>query len=217
MPCRAGHHAGSFNRQSQMGDHMHLRKHLGLRVLIVLPGLAAAGPPASAPQESAKLLLQPGDLIRMEVYGRPEMTTATAVLRDGTARLPLIGAVKIGGLSPTEAAERIEAAYKAGGFLTAPWVLLTLFASQTSAPASADGQPPMYSINGEVRTPATYPLEAGMTVQQTIVVAGGITGKGSLNRLAIRRRNPGGEVTLAARRDDIIQDGEVITVKERKN
>jgi polysaccharide export outer membrane protein len=71
-------------------------------------------------------------------------------------------------------------------------------------------------VSGEVRLPAPYRLESGMTVLQAIAVAGGVTEKGSANRVEIRRRKAsGGFQVLHPKQTDVLQPDDVITVKER--
>jgi polysaccharide export outer membrane protein len=60
-----------------------------------------------------------------------------------------------------------------------------------------------------------YKLEANMTVEQAISVAGGITLKGSMRRVEIKRTGKdGADVAIKARLGDMVQPGDVIRVKE---
>ena len=73
-----------------------------------------------------------------------------------------------------------------------------------------------FYINGEVKSPAMYRLEPGMTVLQAIARGGGVTARGSSSRIEIRRRKPDG--TYAERDgtlNDAVQANDVIRVKER--
>jgi polysaccharide export outer membrane protein len=63
---------------------------------------------------------------------------------------------------------------------------------------------PVY-VTGEVRTPSSYFLRHGMTVQQVIALAGGITDRGTTNGIKIQRRPAPGQKT-----------GDVIKVKDFK-
>src|SRR5262249_8308474 len=51
---------------------------------------------------------------------------------------------------------------------------------------------PVY-VSGEVRSPGAYPLRHGMTVQQVIALAGGVTDKGKTTGIKIQRRGPDGK------------------------
>ena len=48
----------------------------------------------------------------------------------------------------------------------------------------------MFFLYGEAKQPGTYRIERGMTVQQAIAAGGGITPRGSINRLRITRGRP---------------------------
>ncbi|HEY2783088.1 MAG TPA: SLBB domain-containing protein [Steroidobacteraceae bacterium] len=74
---------------------------------------------------------------------------------------------------------------------------------------------PQLYIYGEVTTPGKFKVEPGMTVVQAIARAGGVTQRGSANRVVIKRRKPDGtyETTKAAL-SDLVQADDVIRVKE---
>jgi len=72
-----------------------------------------------------------------------------------------------------------------------------------------------FFILGEVQKPAMYKLEANMTVEQAISVAGGITAKGSERRVEIKRNGKNGaDIAIKAKPGDLVQPGDVIRVKE---
>ena len=70
-------------------------------------------------------------------------------------------------------------------------------------------------VYGEVKTPNMYKWEPGMTLIQAIVLAGGITERGSERRIQIRRLGKNGKyVTLHGRPNDPVQPNDVIRVRE---
>jgi polysaccharide biosynthesis/export protein len=72
-----------------------------------------------------------------------------------------------------------------------------------------------FYIYGEVAAPAKYRLEPNMTLVQAIVRAGGVTIRGSRNRVEIKRKGPNGETLLIkGKLDELIQPDDVIRVKE---
>ncbi len=73
--------------------------------------------------------ITPGDQIRVEVFGNPDLTTSVPVAGDGSIRLPLVGTVSVSGRTPTEAAQKVEAALKAGQFLVDPHATVTVVQS----------------------------------------------------------------------------------------
>lgn len=73
-----------------------------------------------------------------------------------------------------------------------------------------------FYIHGEVQAPNMYRLEPGMTVVQALSRGGGVTQRGSSNRVEIRRRNADGQfVTLRPELTDLVQADDVILIKER--
>lgn len=140
------------------------------------PAATSAAPAATvataAPAtEGAHPLMQlgPGDQVKMDVFGRPEMDTTTYVADDGALRVPLAGAVAVGGLSPSQAAQKVEAALKEGGYLVDPHVTFTVIQTRSQR----------VSVLGEVHTPGRYAIESNSTVLDLIAQAGGATEKGA--------------------------------------
>jgi polysaccharide export outer membrane protein len=140
-----------------------------LRAVCVCGTAQAAPPPVPVAAERPLLQLGPGDQVKMDVFGRPEMDTTTYIADDGTIRVPLAGAVNIGGLSPGEAAQKVETALKKGQFLVNPHVTFTVLQSRSQR----------VSVLGEVHNPGRYPIEANTTVLDLLAQAGGATEKGS--------------------------------------
>jgi polysaccharide biosynthesis/export protein len=75
-----------------------------------------------------------------------------------------------------------------------------------------------FFISGHVRTPGSYVLERGMTVQQAIAVGGGITERGSNRGIKIKRedpKRPGVFIEVNVRLTDRVQPGDTIIVRQR--
>lgn len=74
---------------------------------------------------------------------------------------------------------------------------------------------PMYYIYGEAQRPGNYRVERGMTVMQAIAQGGGITPRGSQNRVRLTRTHPDGAVVQTEPRlTDPVQPGDVLFVRE---
>lgn len=119
--------------------------------------------PARAPRRLVEL--GPGDSVNIQVYGQPDMTATVYVADDGSLPIALIGSVSVGGLSPTEAAHKIEETLQAGRFLVEPHVTITVVQSRSQR----------VSVLGEVKAPGRYPIDAGTTVFDLLAQAGGTT------------------------------------------
>jgi polysaccharide export outer membrane protein len=74
---------------------------------------------------------------------------------------------------------------------------------------------PQFYIFGEVTAPNMYRIEPGMTVVQAIARAGGVTPRGSRNRVELKRKDADGqEHIVKAKLSDLVQPDDVIRVKE---
>lgn len=74
---------------------------------------------------------------------------------------------------------------------------------------------PMFYIYGEAQRPGYYRVERGMTVMQALASGGGITPRGSQNRLRLTRTQPDGAVIQTEPRlTDPVQPGDVLFVRE---
>lgn len=140
-------------------------------------------PPAQKDVISRIIQLGPGDSVKIEVYGQPDMTTTVYVSDDGTIPVPLAGAVQISGLSPSEASQRIEKALKDGGFLVDPHVTLTVTQSLSQR----------VSVQGQVGKPGVYPIESNTTVYDLLAAAGGALDT-SANTIFLLRPDQAGNV-----------------------
>ena len=133
---------------------------------------STAKPAAAAPAPAKELRpLQPvgiGDVVSMQVYGRPELTTTTTVAEDGSVSLPLVGAVRIAGQSQSAAAQRVAAAFQSGQYLRSPQVTLLVTQARSQ----------QVSVLGEVRTPGRFPVDSRTTVLDLLALAGGTTERG---------------------------------------
>lgn len=170
---------------------MDVRKYLGLQALCLI-GLAfgaafaqtpSPGTPPPDDTDQPVLTLGIGDQVKMTVFGRPEMDSTMYVASDGTIRVPLAGTVYVEGLSPVQAAERVEAALRRGEFLRHPHVTLSLVDSLTQK----------VSVLGEVRNPGRYPIESTSTVIDVLAQAGGATEKGA-DVVYLLRETPSGTI-----------------------
>lgn len=75
---------------------------------------------------------------------------------------------------------------------------------------------PVFYIHGEVQRPGAYRLERNMSVAQAISLGGGVTPRGSLRSITIKRRFPEDRLaTIDAGLDELIQKDDVIYVGER--
>lgn len=137
---------------------------LGL-LAVVSPALAQAQAPVVAEYK-----LGPGDVIRVAVYQNPDLALETRVNEGGELNFPLLGSVKVGGLSVTAAERAIADGLRDGNFVKQPQVTLTVLQVRAH----------LVNVLGQVGRPGRYPLEmAGMRLSDLLAMAGGTTGAAS--------------------------------------
>lgn len=77
------------------------------------------------------------------------------------------------------------------------------------------GKAPTYYIYGEAQKPGNYRVERGMTVMQAIAQGGGITPRGSQDRVRLTRKGPDGKPQqISPSLTDPVQPGDVLFVRE---
>jgi polysaccharide export outer membrane protein len=72
-----------------------------------------------------------------------------------------------------------------------------------------------FFVDGNVRNPGSYVLDPGMTVQQAIALAGGISERGSDRRIRASRPVNGKLIEISLRLEDLVQPGDTIKVGAR--
>jgi polysaccharide export outer membrane protein len=72
-----------------------------------------------------------------------------------------------------------------------------------------------FYVTGFVKTPGSYVLRPGMTVQQAIAEAGGLTERGSNRGIKITRKVNGKDVDIDAKMSDTVRPNDTIKVRQR--
>jgi protein involved in polysaccharide export with SLBB domain len=119
-------------------------------------------------------LLQPGEKLRITVYGEEALTGEYDVNPAGYVTMPLIGAIKAAGRSQSEFGKDVADRYHRGGFLQDPHVTATIVQFK-----------PFYVL-GEATTPGEYPFRSGLNVHTAVAMAGGFTYRASRTYVLIR-------------------------------
>jgi len=130
--------------------------------------------------QSTLTKLGPGDLIEVNVYNVPELTTKARVSNSGDVYLPLIDYVHVEGLTQEEAQTVIEKRLSDGGFVRNPHV--TIFVDE----AASQG----VTLLGEVGKPGIYPDVVDHKLYEVLSEAGGFTPSASRKIAIIRRNQP---------------------------
>ena len=194
----------------------------GLSCLLVTgahaqPSSAAttAAPPTTATTATAspEYRLGSGDVLRISVYQNPDLTLETRVSEAGVLSFPLLGTVRLGGLSVTQAEKLIADGLKNGNFVKNPQVTIVVLQVKGN----------QASVLGQVNRPGRYPIEvADMRLTDLLANAGGVAPTGTETLLLTGTRNgqpyrteidlPGIFAAGGRGQDVLIQNGDVLWV-----
>lgn len=193
--------------------HYHVRVAI-CRACVVLLLLLVGSSKAHAAPEGRDYVIAAGDVLRIAVYQSPDLSLETRVTESGTISYPLLGTVRVGGLSVAQTEAEITRGLKDGNFLKQPQVMVLV--------SQVRGN--QVSVLGMVNRPGRFPLDVvGMKLSELLAYAGGIaiggadvvTVSGTRNGKPWRQeidlpglygRRPQGE-------DPVMQNGDVVFVE----
>jgi len=126
-----------------------------------------------------EMVLGGGDVVKISVFGNPDLAVETRVSESGFISMPLVGQVAVAGLSPAMAETKIATMLDRGGFVKKPQVnlLITVLASQ------------QVSVLGQVNRAGRYPIDGRRSVLDLLALAGGINPEGGDVVTVIRTRD----------------------------
>jgi polysaccharide export outer membrane protein len=140
----------------------------------------------TAPANGSALVIGPGDELEVAVYGAPDLSGHTRVSADGNISLPLIGYVRIAGLSSSEAAGAIEAVLRQHNVVNDPQV--SVYVKEYTSGG--------ISVAGEVSKPGFYSAVGPHRLFDVLQAAGGPTDKAA-NKVVISHRDQKDVTTLS--------------------
>lgn len=149
-------------------------RNLFLAFCLTLIGLFGSAAAAMADND---YMLGSGDVIRVNVYDHPDLTTEARISTSGEINYPLIGSTRVGGLTLRAAESIIADKLKKGGFVREPLVNINVIQYR--------GQ--QVSVLGFVNRPGRFPLEKASTVSDLLAMASGIAASGAEQVVHIRR------------------------------
>ncbi len=111
-----------------------------------------------------------GDVVRITVFQNPELTLETRVTEGGQITYPLLGSLRLGGMTVSEAERELADRLSRGNFLRNPQVTMVVLQVRGS----------QANVLGQVNRPGRYPLETTETkLSDVIALAGGIAPGGA--------------------------------------
>jgi polysaccharide export outer membrane protein len=178
-----------------------------LAVAVLIAGCAAnsiseAEQKTLAATATAPAKLQPGDKIKITVYGEDKLSGDFQLDQAGQISLPLAGTIKAQGLTQTELEKALAKKFRSE-YLKDPKVTVTI----------ATLQP--YYIMGEVEKPGQYPYQSGLNVLTAMAIAGGPTYRANRNTVEIQRNGETAMHDYPISTTVPILPGDVIKVPER--
>jgi len=149
--------------------------------------------------------LSPGDVVRITVWRKPELSGDFTVAADSSIKHPLYRDLKIAGLRLADAEERVRTFL--GRYEASPQVLLEPLVRVT--------------IGGEVRLPNLYTLPPETTIAQAVALGGGPTMDGRLDRVRVVRGSEVMEVNLTRTSGSLetmsVRSGDQILVARKRH
>lgn len=141
-------------------------------LLVAHPVLAQQPGASVAPQEYR---LGAGDVIRVSVFQNPDLTLESRLTEAGVVSYPLLGSLRLGGLSVTAAEKLIADGLRTGNFVKSPQVTVVVMQVRGN----------QVSVLGQVNRPGRYPLELADTRLTDVLSMAGGTAPGGADLVII--------------------------------
>lgn len=142
-----------------------------------------------------------GDVIKISVFGEPDLSLTTKLPHFGLINYPFLGDITAVGLTGSQLEAKIYNGLK-GDYLIDPSVSVTI----------VEYRP--FFIDGEVKKAGGYPYQPSLTVDKAAALAGGYTERASKTKIIIRREINGQPTNLNADPNDIVLPGDIVTVQQ---
>lgn len=152
-----------------------LNRCLAIVGVACLAGVTPARAQGHAPAPSGDVLVT-GDLVRITVWEKPELSGEFLVNPEGTLAHPLYQEVRVAGVPLAVAKQRLRE---------------FLAASYTKDPLIVVEPLLRVSVGGQVNAPNVYSVPRGTTVTQAVALAGGATNEAKLSNTRVLR---GGQI-----------------------
>jgi protein involved in polysaccharide export with SLBB domain len=154
--------------------------------------LKSGAPPANTPSSSttsaaaisapSNYQLSANDQVAVEVFGEDDLRTGARLNSDGAVSLPLLGSVRLAGLTLNQAAARLTELY-GRDYLVNPKVNVTLLGYAKRR----------FTVLGQVNRPGSFEMPEGsaegIDLLEAIAMAGGYTRVAAPERISVKRRD----------------------------
>jgi polysaccharide export outer membrane protein len=120
-----------------------------------------------------------GDLLRISVFGAPELSSEVRISESGFITYPLVGQVNVIDRSPAQLEAMLTARLAEGGFIRDPQVTVMV----------AEYQSQKVSVLGHVVRAGQYALQSSSRVVDVLAAAGGIVNDEAGDRASLVRKD----------------------------
>lgn len=128
--------------------------------------------------DNSEPVIQTGDEVTVLVKDQKDLSGNFPVLPDGSYIQPILGPVKVAGLTTVDASKRLANLLE--GIVVKPLVAVHV----------TNPRPIQVAIIGEVRTPGKFPVKRGEGVLEVLAAAGGINEFASDDGIYVLRKHP---------------------------
>jgi len=145
--------------------------------------------------------LGPNDALGIEVFDESDLSTETTVSGHGTIKFPLLGELRVAGMTVKEVEEDLTERLKAG-YLKNPKVTVSIRKYRN------------FYVSGEARRPGAFSYREGITVLKAITLAGGWTDRAVKDKAKIHRMVNGQQQIIFVGMEEAIQPDDILIVPE---
>lgn len=144
--------------------------------------------------------LAQGDQISIQVFDEPDLTLQQRVSASGVINYSYLGDLRVSGKTAQELESEITELLR-DGYLVNPAVNVAVLEYRP------------FFINGEVRSPGSYPFQPGLTLDKAIALAGGLTDRASTRKMFVQKASNNGAQSKASMSTPIAP-GDIISIQE---
>lgn len=175
---------------------MNFKRFFTLFFVILLFNSVTAAAAQTSTDKDYSYTIGPGDLLTISVFEVPELNITVRVSEDGTITLPLLGNIKVEGLTRFELERRLAGLLEKSYLKNAQ---VTIFIKEY--------QSKKVSIIGAVKNPGNYELIGKQTLLQILSLAGGLTEEATDRIIVIRQYADGKSKSLMIDLEELMIKG----------
>lgn len=128
---------------------------------------------------SPSYVLSPNDQLLIEVFQEDDLRTGAVISKDGTINFPLLGSVKLGGMTQAQARDKVSELLQRD-FLVSPQVSLSVIRFARKR----------FTVLGQVGRPGSYdmPDQESIDLLEAVAMAGGYTRIAEPGKVTVKRK-----------------------------